>query len=69
MTRTELIELAEKIQNASGATETENDELLELFLANVPDPNASDYFFELEYDELSPEQIVDLALSYKPFHL
>ena len=69
MTRTELIELAEKIQNASGATEKENDELLELFLANVPDPNASNYFFELEYDELGPEEIVDKALAYKPFQL
>ena len=69
MTRTELIELAEKIQNASGATEKENDELLELFLANVPDPNASNYFFELEYDDLSPEEIVDKALAYKPFQL
>jgi len=69
MTRTELIELAEKIQNASGATEIENDELLELFLASVPDPNASNYFFELEYDELSPEEIVDRALAYKHFQL
>ncbi|WP_421939241.1 hypothetical protein [Pedobacter sp.] len=69
MTRTELIELAEKIQNASGATEAENDELLEVFLANVPDPNASNYFFEQEYDELSPEEVVDKALAYKPFQL
>ena len=69
MTRTELIELAKKIQNVSGATEAEDDELLELFLANVPDPNASNYFFELEYDGLSPEEIVDKALAYKPFQL
>ena len=69
MTRTELIELAEKIQNATGVTEAENDELLELFLANVPDPNAGNYFFELEYDDLSPEEIVDKALSHKPFQL
>jgi hypothetical protein len=69
MTRTELIELAEEIQKASGATEAENDKLLELFLANVPDPSASNYFFELEYDELSPEEIVDKALAYKPFQL
>lgn len=69
MTRTELIELAERIQDASGANEAENNELLELFLANVPDPNASNYFFELEYDDLSPEEIVDKALAYKPFQL
>jgi len=69
MTRTELIELAEKIQNAAGATQAENDQLLDLFLANVPDPNAGNYFFELEHDELSAQQIVDKALSYKPFQL
>lgn len=69
MTRTELIELAEKIQNASGATEAENDKMLELFLENVPDPNAGNYFFELEYDDLNPEEIVDRSLSYKPFEL
>ncbi|MCZ4244163.1 hypothetical protein [Pedobacter punctiformis] len=69
MTRTELIELAEKIQNAAGATEAENDNMLELFLANVPDPNASNYFFEVEYNALSPEEIADKALRYKPFQL
>lgn len=40
--------------------------MLELLKKNVPDPRISNYIF---YDELTPEQIVDKALSYKPIQL
>ncbi len=69
LNRDELITLAEKIRDAAGASEEENDQLLDLFLDNVPDPNAGNYFFDLEYDALTPAEIVDKALGYKPIQL
>jgi len=50
-------------------SEEEEDDLLALFANNVPDPNASDLFFSKENDGLTPEEIVDKALSYKPIQL
>lgn len=69
MTREELIELAQKIMNAEGATEEEYRANIHLFKANVPDPNAANYFFDMKYKDLSIEEIVDKALSYKPIQL
>jgi hypothetical protein len=65
MTREDLIELVKKIATSQG-TEDELDNMIELLKTNVPDPRVSNYIF---YDELSPEQIVDKALSYKPIQL
>lgn len=69
LNREQLIELVDRIKNAEGETEEENDALIDLFLENVPDPNASNYIFEIEYEDLSTEEVVDKALSYKPFQL
>lgn len=69
LNREQLIELVDRIKNAEGETEEENDALIDLFLENVPDPNASNYIFEIEYEELTAEAIVEKALSYKPFQL
>lgn len=66
MKKQELIELVKRIRSGEG-TEEEQDNLIEIFLENVPDPNATDYIFELEYEDLTPEQIVEKALNYKPF--
>lgn len=68
MNRDELIKLVNEIKTSSG-TEQEVDELLEQFMNNVPDPTASDYIFAKEYEHFTTEQIVDKALSYKPFLL
>jgi len=68
MTREELISLAKKIIYSEGTEQEVIDNVL-LFEKNVPDPNACDYLTQPEYDELSPEQIVDKALSYKPIQL
>jgi len=65
MSREELIELVKKIATAQG-TEEELDKMLELLKKNVPDPRVSNYIF---YDELTPEQIVDKALAYRPIQL
>ncbi|MGJ1196869.1 hypothetical protein ACR777_12135 [Sphingobacterium spiritivorum] len=67
MNREELIELAKKIQDATGQTEADNDELLDIFMENVPDPHAANYFFDIAYNDLTAEEIVDKSLSYKPF--
>lgn len=55
--------------NAIGKTEEENDRMLQRFLENVPDPNASNLFFSVEYEDLEAEEIVEKALSYKPIRL
>ena len=59
---------------AEGETEEEADVLVARFEANVPRPGASDLIFWPEHAigerrELTPEQVVDIALSYKPIHL
>jgi len=66
--RDELIEMVEKIQSFAGSEE-EIDILIDMFLQNVPDPGALDYLHAKKYESLTPDQIVDKALSYKPFYL
>lgn len=58
--------LVTQIMHAEGRTEEENDQLLEVFLDQVIDPEASNYIF---YDNLTPEAVVDKVLSYKPIQL
>jgi len=69
MNREELIAIAKKIINLETASEEEEDDLIALFTNNVPHPNASNLFFSKENDGLTPEEIVDKALSYKPTQL
>jgi len=69
MTREKLIELAKKIKFAEGDSEEEMDRNIDLFLKNVPDPNATKYFYSQEFEGMTLEQIVDKALSYKPIQL
>jgi hypothetical protein len=66
MTREELIELVKKIQIVDGYTEEEIHDMVRLFTENVPDPNAYGNIF---HSDLSPEEIVDKALAYKPIQL
>lgn len=68
MTKKELVELAEKIINAEGNEQEVIDNML-LFQNSVPDPNAGDYLTQVEYDNLTVEEIVEKALSYKPIQL
>ena len=63
-TRNELIKLVRKISDAAG-TEEEIDGWVNILEKNVPDPNVSDLIFYSE-EEMSAEEIVDKALSYKP---
>ena len=67
LSRLELIELVEKIMKSNGAEE-EIDNMIEELERNVPHPEVSDLIFWNE-EELTPEQIVDIALAYKPIQL
>ena len=68
MERNELIMLVKAIQVSTG-TEKEVDDLVCRFLKNVSDPEAIDYLYAKKYEKLTAEEIVDKALSYKPFQL
>jgi hypothetical protein len=77
MSREELIELVERIMRAEGETEEQADQLIDLFEANVPRPEASDLIFHPEQAlgdaypgrELTAAEVVDFALSYRPIAL
>lgn len=66
MSKDELIKLVERIQNCEG-TEEEINNMLELLTKNVSYPEISDLIFFGE--EKTPEEIVELALQYKPIAL
>ena len=63
LSREQLIELVDKICSGQG-TEVESDAYLELVERNVPHPAVSDLIFWRE-ERLSPEEIIDAALSYE----
>ena len=78
LSKEELVELIRRIMNAEG-TEEEINEMINLFDANVPHPNGANLAFYPEdcdhkqgwktigeYNP-SPEEVVEMALSYKPF--
>ena len=67
LTREELIDLVNKIIECEGS-EDEIDEMIEVVKRNVPYPDISDLIYWSE-DELTPEQIIDKALNYKPIQL
>lgn len=67
LSREEIIEKINQILDADKRyPEKESDDLLDELKNGVIDPNISDYIY---YDELTPEQIADKALSYKPIYL
>lgn len=63
----DLIELVRKIINVEG-TEEEIDNMIDILEQSVPHPEVSDLIFWNEI-ELTPEQVVEQALSYKPIQL
>jgi len=67
VTRDELIWLVRQIQRA----DHHSGYYLRLFEANVPGPNAGGLIFwpPAGFEDASPEQIVDKALSYQPIAL
>ena len=67
LTREELINLVNKIVECEGSEE-EIDEMIDMVKKYVPYPDISDLIYWNE-EELTPEQIVDKALEYKPMQL
>jgi hypothetical protein len=65
MTREELIELVKKIMNAEG-TEEEIHANIMLFKDNVSHPSPANLIY---HDDLTAEEVVDRALSYRPIQL
>ncbi len=67
LTREELIKLVERMCNGEGSDD-EIGEWIEILERNVPDPNVSDLVY-WNNEGLTPEQIIDRAMSYKPIIL
>lgn len=65
LNRNEILQLVERICDADFKTEEEYNQAILLFVDSVPDPEAADLIFH-HNPELTPEEIVDKALSYKP---
>lgn len=63
LSKEELIKLIERIINAEGTEEI--DLMIKTLEQNVPHPEVSDLIFWNDED-LTPEQILDRALNYKP---
>ncbi|MDF1529813.1 MAG: bacteriocin immunity protein [Sedimenticola sp.] len=66
--KAELVELVRKIMDCEGSEDEINNWLLEL-KASVHHPAVSDLIFYPEDDDITPEQVVEEALSYKPMSL
>ncbi len=64
--REQIIGLVNQILDVENHSEEELDRLEEKLKSGVIDPDISDYIF---WDDLTPEQIADKALSYKPICL
>ncbi|MFE7779232.1 bacteriocin immunity protein [Streptomyces sp. NPDC057445] len=67
-TRDELIRLVERIMEFEG-TEEEQDALIDKLEQSVAHPRVADLIFHPEGDEPTAEQVVDLALAYRPIEL
>lgn len=64
--RDELIAITSRILNADG-TESEIDELIEILESDVPHPTVSNLIFSpLNGKTLTAEQVIDIALSFRP---
>ncbi len=66
LSRAEIIEKINQLLDVESHSENETDNLLDELKNGVIDPNISDYIY---YDDLTPEEIADKALSYKPIYL
>ena len=69
LSRDSLIELITRLRNPQpGDSDEQIGEWVAEIEASVPDPRVSAYIF-WDRDGLTPEQIVDRALSYRPIEL
>lgn len=66
MSREQIIEIVKKLQNCGYQTEAETDRAIAELKKAVIDPRITDYIF---FENLTPEEIADKALSYQPIIL
>ena len=66
--KNDFIELVRKIIECEG-TEEEIDNWLQEVKSSVNHPAVSDLIFYPENDDITPEEIVEVALSYQPLEL
>lgn len=64
----DLVKLVTKIREGNHTSEQEYDVDIDLFLKNVPDPEAAN-LISFHKPRLTPEEIVEKALAYKPIIL
>ncbi len=66
LSRKEVVNLIEEIRRCENKSEEDIDRLIEKLERGTIDPRVSDYIF---WSEMTPEEIVDKALKYKPIEL
>lgn len=75
LTRDQIIALVEEIYRLDGTSdetgeiERKRNDLVDALIAGVLDPEIVNYMYWWEMPELTPEQIADRALAYKPIIL
>lgn len=67
LSKEELIEIVKKLCNGEGDDE-ECSEWIDILIKNTKCPEISNYIFWSK-EELTPEQIIEKALSYRPILL
>ena len=67
LSRTELVELVKKVADSQG-TDDEVAEWMELVMNETGCPNIGEYIFYTE-PEMTPDEVVQKAMSYKPIQL
>ena len=68
LTEEEVLKLIKKVCDTEYNSEKECTDLLNIIRQNVPHPEVSNLIFKHK-PELTPEQILEKALSYKPIIL
>ena len=66
LSKEQIIDLINQILDVENHSEEEINSFVDKLKSGVIDPNISDYIF---WDNLTPGQIADKALSYKPICL
>ena len=66
LSKEEIVDIINDILDVQNHSESEIDQLIQKLEDGVTDPEITDYIF---YEELTPEEIADKVLSYKPICL
>lgn len=66
LSRKEIVNLVEEIRKCENKSEEDIDRLIEKLERGAIDPRVSDYIF---WSEMTPEEIADKTLKYKPIEL